>query len=126
MNGFGNLPMGAEHDSFAPYNEESNKLQKFELGVNISLAKDSVILETNDYVKETCGEDVFFDTKDTNWESEYLKSGCSIFDLLEKLKSYVKDDLEHNKGNERKERELKNILKACDGWEIVDISVEEL
>lgn len=57
MNNSSNYPVGAEYDSNAPWNKESNKPQEVEVTVSITLSR-TVKIKVDDYTaEEEIGED---------------------------------------------------------------------
>lgn len=123
----GYYPPGAEFDPNAPYNEPVIPEQDFEVDVEYVLQKKAVKVTTDDYRPEFDDETGHVDanTEDTNWENAYNNSHYTIPELLSELESYIKQDLERYKGSATKERQLKEMLKDCQGWELYDKSYSE-
>ena len=120
----GYYPPGAEFDPNAPYNEHVIPEQDFEVDVEYVLQKKAVKVTTDDYSPEFDEETGHVDanTEDTDWENAYENSHYTISELLSELESYIKQDLERYKGSATKERQLKEMLKDCQGWEMYDKS----
>lgn len=123
----GYYPTGAEFDPNAPYNEPVIPERDFEVDVEYVLQKKAVKVTTDDYSPEFDDETGHVDanTEDTDWENAYNNSHYTIPELLSELESYIKQDLERYKGSATKERQLKEMLKDCDGWELYDKSYSE-
>lgn len=120
----GYYPPGAEFDPNAPYNEPVIPEQDFEVDVEYVLQKIAVKVTTDDYRPEFDEETGLVDanTEDTDWENAYENSHYTIPELLSELELYIKQDLERYKGSATKERQLKEMLKDCQGWEMYDKS----
>ena len=123
----GYYPPGAEFDPNAPYNEPVIPEQDFEVDVEYVLQKKAVKVTTDDYNPEFDEETGHVDanTEDTDWENAYNNSHYTIPELLNELESYIKQDLERYKGSATKERQLKEMLEDCQGWELYDKSYSE-
>ena len=123
----GYYPPGAEFDPNAPYNEPVIPEQDFEVDVEYVLQKKAVKITTDDYSPEFDEETGHVDanTDDTDWENAYENSHYTIPELLSELESYIKQDLERYKGSATKERQLNEMLKDCQGWELYDKSYSE-
>ena len=120
----GYYPAGAEFDPNAPYNEPVIPEQDFEVDVEYVLQKKAVKVTTDDYSPEFDEETGHVDanTEDTDWENVYENSHYTIPELLSELELYIKQDLERYKGSATKERQLKEMLEDCQGWEMYDKS----
>lgn len=123
----GYYPPGAELDPNAPYNEPVIPEQDFEVDVEYVLQKKAVKVTTDDYRPEFDDETghVGANTEDTDWENAYNNSHYTIPELLSELESYINKDLERYKGSATKERQLKEMLEDCQGWEMYDKSYSE-
>lgn len=123
----GYYPPGAEFDPQAPWNEPVIPEQDFEVDVEYVLQKNAVKVTTDDYIPEFDEEtgNVDANTEDTDWENAYENSHYTIPELLSELESYIKQDLERYKGSATKERQLKEMLEDCQGWELYDKSYSE-
>lgn len=123
----GYYPPGAEFDPNAPYNEPVIPEQDFEVDVEYVLQKEAVKVTTDDYIPEFDEETGHVDanTENTDWENVYENSHYTIPELLSELESYIKQDLERYKGSATKERQLKEMLEDCQGWELYDKSYSE-
>jgi hypothetical protein len=108
----------------APWNEPVIPEQDFEVDVEYVLQKKAVKVTTDDYSPEFDEETGHVDanTEDTDWENAYENSHYTIPELLSELESYIKQDLERYKGSATKERQLKEMLEDCQGWEMYDKS----
>lgn len=113
-------PAGAYNDPNAPYNEVGVPERDFEVDVEYVLQKKDVLVTTNDYVPEFDEETGHTDanTLETDWKKAYEDGHYTIPELLEELKNYIKEDLERYKGSSIKERQLKEMLEDCEGWEL--------
>ena len=120
----GYYPAGAEFDPNAPYNEPVIPEQDFEVDVEYVLQKKAVKVTTDDDSPEFDEETGHVDanTEDTDWENVYENSHYTIPELLSELELYIKQDLERYKGSATKERQLKEMLEDCQGWEMYDKS----
>ena len=121
-------PAGAYSDPNAPYNEPLIAEMEFGVDVEFVMQKKDVTVTTNDYIPEFDEEDghTYANTEETNWENAYDQSGhYTIPELLQELENYIKADLERYKGYRTKERQLKEMLESCQGWEVYDKSFTE-
>ena len=89
-----------------------------------------VTLSTTDYISEEDWDDEFgkcvsADTSDTDWVRKYSNQEYTVLDLIDKLKGYVEEDVKNTSPNTGKCRELQRLLSACNGWEQVELNVEE-
>lgn len=124
-----NVPMGAEYDSMTPWKEIENKEVERECVVTETISR-TVSLSTTDYVAEGDWDDEFgkcvsADTSDTDWAGEYSNQEYTVLELIDKLKAYVEEDVKNTSPNTSKGRELQRLLSACNGWEQVELNVEE-
>ena len=88
-------------------------------------------LSTTDYSIEDDWNDEFgkcmaTDTSETDWNEEYSSQEYTALELIARLKSYVEEDIKNSQPNTDKVRKLRRLLDACNGWEQVEIGVEEL
>lgn len=129
----GYYPMGAENDPNAPWNERHNERKEFDVCVHQTLSKsDSVLSE--DYI-ETAekDEDGYFasdiDTSNIDFQDCWLSQNYGIDQLLKELERYVTKEFESitedNRENRQRRRHLKDVLRSCQGWEVVETYVEE-
>lgn len=123
-----NYPIGADTID-APWNETENYPIERDCEVTETIAR-KVTLSTTDYVAEEDWDDelgkcLFADTSETDWSDEYSNQECTALELIAKLKEYVEEDIKNTASNTSKGRELQRLLVACDGWEQVDLEVEE-
>ena len=124
-----NVPIGAEYDSRAPWSQVDNMEIKRDCEVTETIAR-KVILSTTDYVAEEDWDDelgkcLSADTSDTDWSTEYCNQEYTALELIAKLKEYVEEDIKNTSPNTGKGRELQRLLSACNGWEQVELNVEE-
>lgn len=124
-----NVPIGAEYDSRAPWNQVENSEIERDCEATETIAR-KVTLSTTDYVAEDDWDDEFgkcvsADTSDTDWSTEYSNQEYTVLELIDKLKEYVKEDVKNTSPNSSKGKELERLLSACDGWKQVDLEVEE-
>ncbi len=122
-------PLGADTPS-APWNQVENPEIERYCEVTESITR-NVTLSTTDYVSDEDWDDkigkcISADTSETDWSREYDSQEYTALELIAKLKSYVEEDLNNTSPNTSKGRELQRLLYACDGWEQVDIEVEEV
>ncbi|SFG55471.1 hypothetical protein [Prevotella sp. KH2C16] len=122
-------PLGADNSS-APWNEVDNPEIERDCEVTETIAR-KVTLSTTDYVAEEDWDDDFgkcvsADTSDTDWAKEYSNQEYTALELIAKLKTYVEEDIKNTSLNTSKGRELQRLLSACDGWEQVELEVEEV
>ena len=125
----GNYPQMSQSElDEAPFNEPVMKERSFDISVTCMLRKD-VTVTTDDYVLEhdyeACCE--YADTKNTDWERAYLYGHYSIPQLLDKLKEYVRKDIEETsklEGMTQRVRNLHDLLKDCEDWEVVEEEYE--
>ena len=124
-----NVPIGAEYDSRAPWNQIDNMEIKRDCEVTETFTR-KVTLSTTDYVAEDdwddeLGKRLSADTSDTDWKEEYSNQEYTALELITKLKEYVEEDIKNTAANTSKGRELQRLLSACNGWEQVELDVEE-
>lgn len=117
-------PMSQSEWDNAPFNEPVIPEKDFEVDVEYVLQKKAVNVTTDDYIPEFDEETGHVDanTEDTDWGNAYNNSHYTIPELLVELESYIKQDLERYKGSATKERQLKEMLEDCQGWELYDKS----
>ena len=72
------------------------------------------------------GKCISADTSDTDWSVEYSRQEYTALELIAKLKTYVEEDVKNTSPNTSKGRELQRLLSACNGWEKVEIEVEDI
>lgn len=124
-----NLPMGAEYDSRAPWNQVENSEIERDCNVTETITREVTLL-TTDYIAEDDWNDEFgkcisADTSETDWREEYINQEYTALELIARLKSYVEEDIKNTSPNTGKGRELQRLLSACSGWEQVELEVEE-
>lgn len=124
-----NVPMGAEYDSSAPWNQVENSEIERDCEVTETITR-KITLSTTDYIAEKDWDDelgkcVSVDTSDTDWAAEYSNQEYTVLELIDKLKAYVEVDIKNTSPNTGKGRELQRLLSACKGWEQVELEVEE-
>lgn len=124
-----NIPMGSEYDKNAIWEQVDNRAVERDCEVTETITR-KVTLSTTDYVTEEdldeeFGMHMFSDTSETDWEREYESQEYTVIELIAKLKEYVSKDIKNTTANTGKNRELQRLLAACDGWEQVEINVEE-
>ncbi len=125
-----NLPIGAEYDSSAPWNQVENHEIERDCEVTETVTR-KVTLSTTDYIAEDDWDDEFgkcisADTSETDWRDEYINQEYTVLELIAKLKSYVEEDIKNTANNTGKGRELQRLLTACNGWEQVELEIEEV
>lgn len=75
-----------------------------------------------EYVLQKHSVNVVTTSDDDDLEECYNKRHYTVLELLGKLETYIKQDLERYKGSATKERQLKEMLEDCQGWELYDKS----
>ena len=113
----------------APWNDKENSVIERDCEVTETISR-KVSLSTADYVAEEDWDDDFGkcvseDTSDTNWAEEYSNQEYTVLELIDKLKEYVEEDIRTTPPNTSNGRHLKRLLSACNGWEQVELEVEE-
>ena len=121
-------PLGAD-TSLAPWNQVENSEIERDCNVTETITRE-VTLSTTDYIAEDDWNDEFgkcisADTSETDWSREYDRQEYTALELISKLKSYVEEDIRNTAPNTGKGRELQRLLSACNGWEQVELEVEE-
>lgn len=121
-------PLSADNSS-APWNQVENLEIERDCKVTETITR-SITLSTTDYVSEEDWDDEFgkcfsADTSDTDWTGEYSSQEYTVLELIDKLKLYVEEDIKNTAINSGKGRELQRLLSACNGWEQVELNVEE-
>lgn len=124
-----NIPMGSEYDKNAIWEQVENQAVERDCEVMETITR-KVTLSTTDYVTEEdwdeeFGMHKFSDTSETDWEREYESQEYTVIELIAKLKEYVSEDIKNPTSNTGKNSELQRLLAACDGWEQIEINVEE-
>lgn len=124
-----NIPIGVGYDRHAPWRQMENHAVKRDCEVTETIAR-KVILSTTDYTAEEDSDEelgmcMYSDTSETDWEKEYVKQEYTVLELIARLKEYVLEDIKNAASNTGRGRELQRLLAACDGWEQVEIEVEE-
>lgn len=120
-----NYPIGADN-SEAPWNENTCTKKEFGVLISQSLSK-STTVHTSDYEEEEDYNDIInqqvitFNTNNTKWENAYREEHKTLQELLDILKSYIKEDIQKYKST-NKENSIKRInyltslLEECEGW----------
>ena len=121
-------PLGADNSS-APWNQVENLEIERDCEVTETITR-KVTLSTTDYVAEEDWDDDFgkcisADTSETEWDEEYCNQEDTALELITKLKEYVEEDIKNTSPNTGNGRELQRLLSACNGWEQVELNVEE-
>lgn len=124
-----NIPIGVGYDRHAPWRQMENHAVKCDCEVTETIAR-KVTLSTTDYTTEEDSDEelgmcMYSDTSETDWEKEYENQEYTVLELIAKLKSYVEEDIKNTASNTSKGREMQRLLSACNGWEQVEIEVEE-
>ena len=117
-----NLPWGAEYDPRAPYNQKRNDERLFDIEVTFQMSKKTSV-KTDDYVDEYDEYDdaVYTSTAETDWKRAYEKWHYTLPELLDKLREYVKRDMESC--TESRRSHLEHLLEECEGWEVYDYEI---
>lgn len=123
---------GTEFDPSAPWNEKRQREREFDVLVTQSLNKyDSIMSE--DYIESLYKEEGLveseIDTSFIDFEGSWKEQNFGIDKLLKELEQYVSNELASLPNVERKDRlrrqHLKEVLRACQGWELTETIVEE-
>ena len=113
----------------APWNEKEQSVIIRDCEITETVTR-KVTLATTDYVAEEDWDDDFgkcisADTSETDWKEEYSNQEYTVLELIDKLKVYVEEDIKNTLPNTGKCRELQRLLSSCNGWEQVELEVEE-
>lgn len=112
-----NFPSGAYTSPDAPYNLPIEpKYRDFECRATITIEADISVL-SNKYQNGTEGID---------WQEEYENYCITIPKMLDELKRYVEQDLAMTGKNTSKGIYLQDLLKACQGWKVVENEIEKI
>ena len=126
MNVSGNYAPGTEYSPNAPWNEREQEQVEFPCYVKVVLFNNRVDVPTRDYLCEEIREEdyagVEYDTRNVCWEDEYNENCLSIPTLLNELKEMAKKELPSAHGY--RARNLREIIKACEGWDVDEVVVE--
>lgn len=125
-------PAGAYNDSNAPYNQVDSEAVDVEIYFNQTLSRIATV-KTTDYVAEEWEDweqdeeghmlhsgGIAYDFSDTNFLKAYKDQELDILELLNYLKTYIKEDMDKTSPDSGKGKHLKRLLAACEGWEIID------
>lgn len=121
-----NVPLGADNDMNAPFNENPNKSIKIPCDVQVTMHK-TIVVETTDYKNEYDAESggSYADTSETDFSKAYNESCITLQEIFDQLKKYIKNDLSYTLKDTAKERYLRRLYAACNGWDIDELNVEE-
>jgi hypothetical protein len=108
-------PLMTSEESRAPWNEERKQMLDFPCTVTETATK-YMDIPTDKYTS-------VYDTSDVNWNLEYDENCITLKEMLARLKEYVKKDLEEIQ-DANKERNLRRLLDACDGWHFDEPIIE--
>ena len=113
----------------APWNEKEQSVITRDCEITETVTR-KVTLATTDYVAEEdwdneLGKCVSADTSDTDWAGEYSNQEYTVLELIDKLKAYVEEEIKNTSPNTGKCRKLQRLLSTCNGWEQVELEVEE-
>lgn len=94
-----NVPIGAEYDPNAPWNQEDPKPQKIEVTVSITLSK-TVEIEVNDYtaeeeIDEDGNHNVYYDYSECNLE-QAVRDQIPLPTDESRFNDWVEDDFAIN------------------------------
>lgn len=122
-------PLGVD-TPLAPWNQVENHEIERNCNVTETIIRD-ITLSTTDYIAEDDWNDEFgkcisADTSETDWREEYINQEYTALELIARLKSYVEEDIKNTQSNTDKVRKLRRLLDACNGWEQVELEVEEI
>lgn len=125
-----NLPLGAEYDKNAPWNETINPAIPLEIVVGYDITKRTKIV-TQDYEVEdwddwelddegypihTGGTKYDFSQCDTSKEFEHQY--YDPVQLIDELKHRVEKELKDDNLTDKQVKHLNKLLKSCEGWVI--------
>lgn len=124
MSSLGGYPMGAEHNSSAPYNQKDTSVKEFDVVISQTLSKSTTVY-TNDYKEEVDedeeGKRLVTNTSDTNWLEAYKENHLTLPNLLKDVREILKDNLRKSKWNEKKN--LKFYIDELSNWVEDEIEV---
>lgn len=124
MNSLGGYPIGAEHDSSAPYNQKDTYVKEFDVVISQTLSKSTTVY-TNDYKEEVDedeeGKRLVTNTSDTNWLEAYKENHLTLPNLLKNVREILKDNLRKSKWDEKKN--LKFYIDELSNWVEDEIEV---
>lgn len=122
----GNLPLGAEYDPRAPYNQPDNEDIELPLNVTAKLCAD-VTVWTSDafYVcdEDEDGRSCVLETCNVDVESEFTSQHYTPEELLKELKKVCEVALSSEK-EPSKRTHLKNLIDECGLWVDDGLDVE--
>ena len=125
-----NYPMMSQSQlNSAPWNDKENSVITRDCEITETVTR-KVTLATTDYSADSDYDDELgacssVDTTETDWVAEYSNQEYTVLELIDKLKEYVEEDIKNTSPNTGKGRHLKRLLSACNGWEQVELEVEE-
>lgn len=64
--------------------------------------------------------------ENVDWKDEYEENCITIKEMLDELKRYVEQDLATSEKDTCMGMYLQRLLKACQGWDVESIYVEEV
>jgi hypothetical protein len=124
MSSLGGYPIGAEHDSSAPYNQKDTSVKEFDVVISQTLSKSTTVY-TNDYKEEVDedeeGKRLVTNTSDTNWLEAYKENHLTLPNLLKNVREILKDNLRKSKWDEKKN--LKFYIDELSNWVEDEIEV---
>lgn len=124
MSSLGGYPMGAEHDSSAPYNQKDTSVKEFDVVISQTLSKSTTVY-TNDYKEEVDedeeGKRLVTNTSNTNWLEAYEENHLTLPNLLKNVREILKDNLRKSKWGEKKN--LKFYIDELSNWVEDEIEV---
>lgn len=124
MSSLGGYPIGAEHDSSAPYNQKDTSVKEFDVVISQTLSKSTTVY-TNDYKEEVDedeeGKRLVTNTSDTNWLEAYKENHLTLPNLLRNVREILKDNLRKSKWDEKKN--LKFYIDELSNWVEDEIEV---
>lgn len=126
MSSLGGYPMGAEHDSSAPYNQKDTSVKEFDVVISQTLSKCTTVY-TKDYKEEVDedeeGKRIVTNTSDTNWLEAYEVNHLTLPNLLKNVREILKDNLKKSKWDDKKN--LKFYIDELSNWVEDDLEVIE-
>lgn len=120
MNESGYYPLGTEFSPDAPWNQHDNKGLEFEVAISQSLSKTTTVI-TTDYKEEEDYDDclnqkvMVANTEDTDWNRVYTEQHYTPIELINILRNYLKNDIEHNY-TPLSLTTKENLIKECENW----------
>lgn len=118
----GYYPPGAEHDPRAPWNQEDNPEQEFDVTITQTLEK-TLTVWTGQYNliydRDEDGGYVQYDTSDTYWNDVYAEDHYTPLQLIALFKRMLESK------EEISDSKRKHLIEECSNWCEVDCEITE-